>query len=293
VTDSPDLPDRADEPVGAALARWRRRKKIPGQALGDRVGMSQAKISRLETGAVTADPSDVRLIATALDLPGDEIERLVDVAEQKAGQWTEWRPTQQSIASRQHDVRQLEATTKELRIFQPAVVVGLMQTSEYARALMSSLQTELADDRIADSTAVVAEAVAARMQRNQVLEQHDRRFRFLMAEAVLANQVCGPAEMLAQLARIEDVAGQENVTVRIVPTDAEWPIAPYHGFYVMDDRVVLIDLFDTSLMARSRRTIRHYQRVFDALERVGTADIAAIVDKYRQIYARRLLSGAA
>jgi transcriptional regulator with XRE-family HTH domain len=289
MTESPDFAGDAEEPVGVALARWRRRKKIPGQALGDRVGMSQAKISRLETGAVTPDPNDVRRLATALGLPEQEIERLVELADHTTNQLTDWRPTQQSLANRQQDVRQLEASTRELRIFQPAVVVGLLQTSEYARALMTSLQTALADDRIADSTEVVAEAVAARMQRNQVLEQPGRRFHFLMAEAVLAHQVGGPAEMLGQIARIQDVSEQENVSIRFIPLDTVWPISPYHGFYVMDDRCVLVDLFNQSLMSRGRRTIRHYQRVFDTLEDSGTEQIGDILDKYRHIYARRLL----
>ena len=58
MTDSPTSADQPMEPVGTILARWRKRRRLTGQALGDRVGMSQAKISRLETGAVAAEPSD-------------------------------------------------------------------------------------------------------------------------------------------------------------------------------------------------------------------------------------------
>nr|WP_296071924.1 helix-turn-helix transcriptional regulator [uncultured Actinoplanes sp.] len=292
MTDSPDFPADAEEPVGVALARWRRRKKIPGQTLGNTVGMSQAKISRLETGAVSPDPGDVRLLANALGLPPEEVERLVELADHTTNQLIDWRPTQLGLANRQRDVRQLEASTRELRIFQPAVVVGLLQTSEYARALMMSLQTELNDDRIANSTEVVADAVAARMQRNQILEQPGRSFHFVMAEAVLANQVGRPEEMLTQIARIQDVAERGNVQVHFVPLDGKWKIAPYHGFVVMDDRCVLVDLFNTSLMSRGRRTVRHYRRVFDALEESGTAEIHDILDKYRRIYARRLADAA-
>ena len=248
----------ADEPVGVALARWRKRRKIPGQVLGARVGMSQAKISRLETGASAPDPNDVRLIAEqGLELPLDEVERLVALAEHSSNQLVDWRPTQSGLAHRQRDVRQLENSAHQLRIFQPAVVPGLLQTSEYARALMVALRTELADDAIADSATVVSEAVAARMQRNQVLTEPGRRFRFVIAESVLANKVCGPAEMLAQLERLRDVARQPDVDVRVIALDADWPIAPYHGFVLMDDRCVLVDLFNTSLMSRGRRIIRH------------------------------------
>jgi transcriptional regulator with XRE-family HTH domain len=293
VNDSPDLSAETNEPVGVALARWRRRMKVPGQTLGKRVGMSQAKISRLETGAATPDPNDVRLLAQGLGLPNDEVERLVELAEHHNNQLIDWRPTHLGLADRQRDLRHLEASTHELRIFQPAVVIGLLQTSEYARALLSTFQTELADDQIADSTIAVSEAVAARMQRQHVLAEPNRSFYFLMSESVLSNKVCRPAEMLGQIERLREVSEQENVTLRIVPTDADWPIAPFHGFAVMDDRCVFVDLFNTSLMSRGRRTVRNYRRVFDAIERVGTTDIAPLLDRYQRLYVSMLLPGAA
>jgi transcriptional regulator with XRE-family HTH domain len=292
MNDSPDFSglDEADEPVGAVLARWRKSKKIPGQQLGSRVGMSQAKISRLETGASTPDPGDVRLIAEqGLELAADEVERLVALAEHTSNQLVDWRPTQSGLANRQRDVRQLETSTREMRLFQPAVVPGLLQTSEYARALMSSLQTELADELIAESPMAVSEAVGARIQRNQVLAEPQRRFFFVIAESVLANRVCGPADMLAQLERLREVARQPNVDLRVIGQDAQWPIAPYHGFVLMDDRCVLVDLFNTSLMSRGRRIVRHYQRVFDALEGAGVLEIDPILDRYQDRYARILL----
>jgi hypothetical protein len=61
----------------------------------------------------------------------------------------------------------------------------------------------------------------------------------------------------------------------------------------MDDRYVLVDLFNTSLMSQGRRTIGHYRRVFDALEQVGTTDFDKILIKYQKMYARMLLPDAA
>jgi transcriptional regulator with XRE-family HTH domain len=289
----PSGSDVADEPVGVLLARWRKRKGIAGQMLGERVGMSQAKISRLETGATIPDPHDVRRIARALELPEAEVERLVELADHTSNQLTDWRPTQLGLADRQHDVKRLESSSREFRVFQPAVVVGLLQTSEYARALMTAFRSELGDSEIADSTTAVSEAVTARVQRHQVLTETDRHFYFVMSEAVLSNRVCRPAEMIAQIERLREVARQDNVTLRIVPADAQWPIAPYHGFEVMDDRCVLVDLFNTSLMSRGRRVVRHYRNVFDALERAGTTDISRILTKYQRLYAQMLLPDAA
>ena len=278
----------ADEPVGAALARWRKRKKMSGQELGDRVGMSQPKVSRLETGASSPDPHDVRRIAEALDLPSSEIERLVGLADRSSNQFIDWHSIEPGLVHRQHSIRTLEWSAREMRVFQPAVLPGLLQTSEYARAILTGVRLQLADDQIADSALAVAEAVTARLQRSQGLNDPRRHFQFLITEAALAHQVCRPADMLAQISRVHEVAAQPNVSIRIIPNDADWPIAPFHGFVLIEDRHVVIDLFNTALLSKGRRTTRHYRRVFDALDSVATDDIGPLLDAYQQRYIRRL-----
>ncbi|MBU2670643.1 helix-turn-helix domain-containing protein [Actinoplanes bogorensis] len=288
------LPDEdADEPVGAVLARWRKRRKLSGHALGELVNMSQAKISRLETGASPADPQDVRLIAEALDLSPDEVDRLVGLAERSDEVGTDWQPMAPNLSSQQNFVRRLEAPIREMRIFQPAVVVGLLQTSEYARAILSAFRTELDDDKIADSALAVSEAVAVRIQRSQALDDPNRRFDIIMSETVLAHQVCGPTDMLGQINRLREVAQQPNVTIRLVPENALWPFPPLHGFELMDDRYVIVDLMNGSMNSRGgRRIVRQYQRVFRAIESAAVSEIGPILDKYQKRYIR-LLPGAA
>ena len=92
--------------------------------------------------------------------------------------------------------------------------------------------------------------------------------------------------------KLREYADQGNVTLRIVPLDADWPIAPYHGFYLADDRCVLVDLFNTSLMSRGRRIVGHYRRVFEAITRASTTDVVPLLDRYQQAYAQMLLPDA-
>lgn len=288
-----DRPDGSDESVGAALARWRKQRKMSGHALGKLVGLSQATVSRLENGVSSLDPQDVRRIAEALELPAAEIDRLVANAEHPSDQLVDWQATEPDLPARQQFVRQLETLGREVRTFQPAVVVGLLQTSEYARALLTPVETELAEDQLAASALAVSEAVSARMQRSQALYDRSRRFIFIMAETVLRNRVCAPVDMIGQIARLREVAELPNVSVRIIPEDARWPTAPYHGFEIMGEKSVLVDLFNTSLFSRGRRTVRNYRRVFDAYEALGTADIDPILDRHQKRYIRMLPGTAA
>jgi transcriptional regulator with XRE-family HTH domain len=290
VTDSPA--DQPVEPVGAILARWRKRQRLTGHALGDRVGMSQAKISRLETGMVAAEPGDVRLLAEELGMPPAEVERVVELAERADDRLTDWTSAQPGLDDRQREMGKIEESAREHRVFQPTVVPGLMQTSEYARAILSDLRDELDDARIADSEGVVAAAVNARMQRNHILLLPDREFHFVITEQVLRNLVCKPADMIAQIDRMREVAAYPNVRLRVVTDDAQLPVAPFHGFYVADSRVVTVDLFNASMKSAGRKTVHAYRRVFDALERVGLTAADKLLDHYQARYARMLMPGS-
>jgi hypothetical protein len=108
----------------------------------------------------------------------------------------------------------------------------------------------------------------------------NRTFHFLMAEAVLGNRVCPPEDMLAQIRRVREVSQQENVSVRFIPAEAWLEIAPFHGFSLLDDDFVTVDLFNTSLSSHGKADARLYRRVFDSLERHAVTDIEPILDKY-------------
>jgi transcriptional regulator with XRE-family HTH domain len=289
VTDSPESIDQRAESIGASLARWRKKKRLTGQALADRVGMSQAKISRLENGVVAAEPSDVRLLAEELGMPATQVERLVELAEHADDRLTDWISAGTDSAGLQREIGRIEAAAKELRVFQPAVVPGLMQTSEYARAVMSDAKNEVTDGRFVDSAVAVSEGVNARMQRNEILLAPDHEFHFLITEQVLRNRVCEPAEMIGQIHRMREVAAAPNVHLLIVSDHAVLPIAPYHGFEVAVDRWVSVDLFNATLKSSGRKTVRAYRDVFDALARVALVGVNEVLDRYQADYARMLL----
>ncbi|MCU7730330.1 helix-turn-helix transcriptional regulator [Actinoplanes sp. KI2] len=284
-----DSPDFTGQPVGAILARWRKQRRLTGQALGDRVGMTQSRISRLETGVIAAEPSDIRALGRELGVPADDVEKVVAMVERVDERLTDWLPESLDLAERQDETARIEKPAKEIRVFQPAVVPGLAQTDVYARAVLSGLKDGLDDARVADSAIAVANAVNARVQRAGILLLPDRSFHFLMTEQVLRNQVCEPAAMIAQIARLRELAAYPNVRLRIIGDDAELPIAPFHGFYVADDRWVSVDLFNSTLKARGAKIVHTYRRVFDLLEAVALPDAGNILNDYEKRYARMLL----
>ena len=275
--DSPGLP------VGAVLKQLRRRQGLSGQALARLVGMSQPKVSRIENGVVGADPADVLLIARALHMPEDEIEALIRRLEHPVER-PEWTQVRTGVAARQNNMASLEMSTTTFRVFQPTLVFGLLQTSEYARAILSSAQAAQPTGRGAEPPNDVAAAVTARVRRHEILGDGSRRFDFLMTETVLGNRLCPPHDMVAQIERLREAATRPNITLRIIPADTGWPMPPYHGFELMDERRVLVDLFDTTLMARRQPMVRAYRQIFDTLRAGSTTDIDPILDHYADRY---------
>jgi hypothetical protein len=122
------------------------------------------------------------------------------------------------------------------------------------------------------------------MQRQEILENPAKRFHFVIPETLLQNMLGQADEMLVQLRRLQDVAQYDNVTLSIIPAEARWPYPPLHGFSLVDDRHVIIDLFNTIAVTEGPSDLRLFREIFDALEGSATQDIRPILDRYRHHY---------
>lgn len=105
----------------------------------------------------------------------------------------------------------LTASARTVWGFSTAVVPGLLQSAEYARraiALDPARRTDPAD------------ALARRMDRQQVLYEPDRSFRFVIAARVLHRGLGDPGVLEVQRAHLRTLAGRPNVEVLALPSDA-------------------------------------------------------------------------
>jgi transcriptional regulator with XRE-family HTH domain len=283
VVGTPSAPRSLREELGTALARLRKAQKITGVQLAKLVDMSQPKISRLENGVGLPDPVDVERIARALGAGEAQVGRLVEMAEQAHDRMMDWRSLWATLASAQQELRQIETQARTLREFQSAIVAGLLQTSEYARAVLSSFRPFVrSGDK--DDVVAVPEAVSARVQRQEILGDPTREFHFVMTETVLGNRVCPPEPMAAQLRRIREVSKQENVTVGIIPAGTTWTVPPMHAFAIFDEQAVMIDLLNTGITSQGRADVRTYGQAFRAFQEQATTDIDPILDQYLERY---------
>ncbi|GIE80740.1 hypothetical protein Aph02nite_66900 [Actinoplanes philippinensis] len=277
-----------DEPIGAVLARMRRIKRMSGTELAGLVGMSQAKISRIERGVGGLNPDDVDVIARALGADDTETQALVARAVHTFDRMTDWRPASTGMAVQQKTLADWEAGASCIRVFEPSLVPGSLQTHGYAKLILRVFRQLLVltdEDR---SEAALLAAVSARLRRQEALADPAISFEFVMGEAALKRGSRPPVEMLAQISHLREVdAHHPNVSLKVIPDDAPTVIPLLHGFTVIDDVLVVVDLYNTGLLSRSDRDVTSYRRTFDLLD--GHAvPVAPFLDRYQATYIEML-----
>jgi transcriptional regulator with XRE-family HTH domain len=289
VSIAPGSPDGPEEPVGVILARMRRNRGFTGAVLAEMVGMSQPKISRIERGKGLPDPRDVGILARALGADERQARSLMELAERSHDRMTDWRPASPSLASRQMGIAKWESAARVVREFEPAVFPGLLQSSGYARTILQIFQRVRPPLDTAGSTeATVLAAVSERIRRQEVLADHSKSFRFVITEAVLRNQFCPPAEMVAQISHLREISThQDNVDIGVILDGTRIEIPPMHGFVLIDDKMIIIDAYSNGLVSHGREDVESYRGVFEIFESQATA-VSPLLDKYETLYVEQL-----
>lgn len=221
-----DLTKRAQ--LAGELRRIRELRGLTGRELAQLVRISQSKVSRIESGRTVPTLSEVSAWSSAADASDETREWLVELAQSVHTEVHSWPVALRMRAHIQDEIEERELHARTVRVFQSSVVHGLLQTAEYARRMFS-----LGDE--SKSADVVAESLDARMRRQQVVYEDDRRFEFVLTEAALRWRP-GPARlMLGQLDRIISLSTLDNVAVGVVPLDAVATTFSTHAFVIYDD----------------------------------------------------------
>jgi transcriptional regulator with XRE-family HTH domain len=262
---------RGREEFGARLRTLREDARLTGTELAARLGWQNSKVSKIEHGKQTATVDDlttwVREVGGSPELLA---ELLADLRAVRVEYRTWARLVKKGTAVRQRAVAPLDAATTLLRAFEPSVVPGLLQTAEYARYVLQSVVElrGLPDD--------VAEGVRARLERQAILYNQEKQFRLLVTEAALRYQVCPPVVLRGQLDRLLAVASLPNIELAVIPTAVQLPFPAMHGFWIYDDKLVLVDTVSAELALRDRDDIELYERLFERLWEVALQEEAAM-----------------
>jgi transcriptional regulator with XRE-family HTH domain len=196
--------------LGSELRRLRELQSIKLEEVAERLGLAPSTLSRIETGKA---PTRTAYLNSMLELYGvdDPGQRqvLLEMAREghRKGWWAVWDgvlPTGFGIYVG------LEAEAASLRVYEAQVVHGLLQTEDYARAVMSTVRRRQTPEEI-------DRLVRLRMQRQDVLLRADPLELWIILDEAVLRRLEGPSPVMRQqLEHLYEASQWPNITLQVL-----------------------------------------------------------------------------
>jgi transcriptional regulator with XRE-family HTH domain len=255
--------------LGAELRRLRTGKGLHLDEVAGQLRCSTSKISRLETGKGIPKVADVRALIRIYDVTGDaEREMLLRlVQESRTEGW--WASYTDGVVPERFFLNQLdryaalETEATGLRSFDYGILHGLVQTPEYARAVLSAQLPHHSRDAI-------EQLVELRGKRQEALVRPDPLILTVVVdESVLARTIVAEGVMDAQLDHLLQLTSLPNVTIRVLPFSAG-PRRAHKGHFMileipraLGSDVVYIEGHAGETFLEAESDVDLYRDVFD------------------------------
>jgi transcriptional regulator with XRE-family HTH domain len=201
--------------LAAELRAIRESRGKSGDAVAAALKWSASKISRYERARTSLRPREVERLLDYYEIIGPRRALLLGLAEDAAqkGWWEEFGD---SISEEYQQFIGLEYEATSMSVWHVDVVTGLLQTEAYARHIISSLS------RVEPiPPGMIGRIVAVRMRRQQVLDRAGLHLSVVLDESVLKRRIGDESVMYEQLQRLAEEAEKPNVTVQVLPLDAQ------------------------------------------------------------------------
>jgi len=220
----------ASRALGRLLVRHRERAKISRDAASRIVETSTQTMGRLEEGR-KPNITDlwINVLSDAYGVRPEERKVLLDLAKEvrtdkgKGAGW--WRAYATQMGGGFDHFLSLEQVASRMTTWQPTLLPGLLQTSDYRRA------NAWAEDPNGDHDSIEMRVHSA-ILRQERLKDESFQVDALLSEAVLRNKVGGPSVMEEQSQRLLELSELPNVSIRVVPFSATNTIGLVVGSFV-------------------------------------------------------------
>ncbi|WP_329218243.1 helix-turn-helix transcriptional regulator [Streptomyces sp. NBC_01485] len=197
--------------LGQELRKLREDKHMTAEQVAERLLVSQSKISRLENGRRSISQRDVRDLCGVYEVEDQRlVEALMEMAKdsRQQGWWHAFGDIPYSVYIG------LETDAESLRVYEPQVVTGLLQTRAYAEAIIQGALPETSETEI-------EKRVQVRMKRQERITADEKPLRLwaVLDEAALRRLVGSRQVMREQLEHLTEMMRLPQVTVQVLPFD--------------------------------------------------------------------------
>jgi transcriptional regulator with XRE-family HTH domain len=257
--------------LGAQLRRLRESANITREDAGYHIRASGSKISRLELGRVSFKERDV---VDLLEYYGvtdrEERDSLIQLTrEANATPW--WQKYQDAVPDWFGVYVGLEEAAQLIRVYEVQFIPGLLQTEEYARAVVAQGAPGL-------DPSEMERRVAVRMGRQKLLTRDSPpRLWAIVDEAALRRPMGGRDVLAAQIERLMDAVGEPNITLQVMPFRYGGHAAEGGAFTIMRfpeadlPDMVYMEYLTGALYLDKPDEVERYAAVMERLSVAGTS----------------------
>lgn len=213
--------------LGAEIREARTQAGLGLRKLASQLDVSHSVIVRWERGERVPSTESVSALCAMLGLPGAERDRLIELAREAIVE-----PSNSVSVGASGEAGQLTALLEFERMVSaltdvsPIVVPGLLQTADYARAIMQTgIPSHETDQR-----------VMMRLGRREIITRRNSPVGYTayLLESALQQSIGGREVMLKQLEFLLELGQRENVSLHVVPLSAGWTPAHAGPFVLLE-----------------------------------------------------------
>jgi len=271
---------RIQDELAGTLQRLRTEAGLTQAEVANEAGVSTATVSRLERGKYVPSPEQAQALARAVGASALVRKRLISLAADLKERTAPRQVLLRGGATAQKRYGEIERAAGHVQSFSPVMVVGLLQTVEYARAVFAAV---LPPEQ-------VEPAVQARVERQQLLSGEGPALTQIITEGALMWHVGSPNLMAAQCTHIADLAlVADRLRIGVIPSSVPADVFPMTGFDLYDERAVIVGTITGTAYITNSGDVSEYVRLFRRLVDLAVwGDEARVVlqriaDKYRAL----------
>ncbi|MPZ81403.1 MAG: helix-turn-helix domain-containing protein [Actinophytocola sp.] len=254
--------------LAAELRRLRNAADLTREETSEKTGINNATLYRIETARARPQMRTLVALLNLYEVDQEQRRYLTDLCRDATRQgWL--RPYHSELPEEYTAYISFEDEARSVRNYGSLIVPGLLQTEDYARALIRGGLPGATDDQVEDR-------VRARMQRRGVLTKSPPlKLWVVLDEAALRRVVGGVEVMRAQLDHLLDAAKAPNVTFQLIPFGAGSHPGMTGQFSFLDfsdpldKELIFIDSMAGDLFLESDADIGRYRSVFEHLVAVA------------------------
>ena len=257
--------------LGRRLRRLRGDESVDQVVANPKLGISRAKLFKLESGKHPVKPQDVAVLCGHYGATVEETEALTALALATHGDsWWHAYGADGAVPEWFSLYLDVEPAAHRIRSYEDELIPGLLQTPEYAAEVYRARNPD-------DAPREIERRVALRMGRQGILTRDDPappRLHIVLNEAAVLRQVGGSDVMKRQIDRLRQAATQPHITIEIVPLATGAHAAMESAFVILDfadpqedPSVVYMDSPSGALYLQKPAELDRYQTIFNHVRR--------------------------